>query len=54
MKDRIEIAVYGKGVKRGAEIPAMRMRDTGPTIAGLMGLELTEADGTDRSAEFLA
>ena len=47
-------AVYGKGVKAGAEIPAMHMRDVGPTIAGLMGLELTEADGTDRSAEFLA
>ena len=47
-------AVIGKGVKAGTEIPAMHMRDVGPTIAGLMGLELQEADGTDRSAEFLA
>jgi len=47
-------AVYGKGVKPGAEIPAMHMRDVGPTIAGLMGLDLPQADGTDRSAEFLA
>ncbi len=46
-------AVYGKGVKRGAEIPAMHMRDVGPTIAGLMGLELPKADGTDLSALFL-
>ena len=46
-------AVYGKGVKRGAEIPAMNMRDVGPTIAGLMGLEMPQADGTDRSSEFL-
>ena len=32
----------------------MHMRDVGPTIAGLMGLELRSADGIDRSAEFLA
>jgi hypothetical protein len=31
----------------------MQMRDIGPTIAGLMGLKLPAADGTDRSAEFL-
>ena len=47
-------AVYGRGVKQGAEIPAMHMRDVGPTIAGLMGLELPRADGTDLSADFLA
>ena len=46
--------MYGKGVKQGAEIPAMKMRDVGPTIAGLMGLELPQADGTDLSNEFLA
>ncbi len=46
-------AVYGKGVKRGTEIPSMKMRDVGPTIAGLMGLELPLADGADRSSEFL-
>ena len=47
-------AVLGKGIRRGAEIPSMRMRDAGPTIAGLMGLTLPGADGTDRSADFLA
>ena len=41
-------------MKQGAEIPAMHMRDVGPTIAGLMGLELPRADGTDLSADFLA
>ena len=46
-------AVYGRGVKRGAEIPSMQMRDVGPTIAGLMGLDLPGADGTDRSSEIL-
>lgn len=46
-------AVYGKGVRKGTEIPAMKMRDVGPTIAGLMGLRLPLADGTDRSAEFI-
>lgn len=46
-------AVLGRGVKAGAEIPAMHMRDMGPTIAGLMGLDLPEADGTDLSSHFL-
>ena len=46
-------AVYGRGVKAGAEIPSMAMRDVGPTLAGLMGLRLPDAEGTDRSAEFL-
>ncbi len=47
-------AVCGRGIRKGAEIPAMRMRDVGPTIAGLMGLTLPQADGTDLSASFLA
>ena len=47
-------AVYGKGIRQGYEIPAMKMRDVGPTIAGLMGLDLPQADGIDRSADFLA
>ena len=46
-------AVYGSGIKAGKEIPAMKMRDVGPTIAGLMGLELSQADGTDLSSMFL-
>ena len=47
-------AAAGRGIRKGAEIPFMQMRDVGPTIAGLMGLELAEADGIDRSSEFLA
>ena len=47
-------AVYGRGIRKGCEIPAMQMRDVGPTIAGLMGLDLPQADGIDRSADFLA
>ena len=45
--------IYGKGIRQGAEIESMQMRDVGPTIAGLMGLHLPEADGKDRSGEFL-
>ena len=45
--------MYGKGVKPGTVIPEMKMRDVGPTIAGLMGLELPQADGIDLSNEFL-
>ncbi len=46
-------AVFGDGIRNGTEIQDMRMRDVGPTIAGLMGLSLPDADGTDRSPEFL-
>lgn len=46
-------SVFGKGIKHGIEIPYMKMRDVGPTIAGLMGISLPQADGTDRSEAFL-
>ena len=46
-------AVYGKGVRQGIELPSFPMRDIGPTIAGLMGLKLPAAKGTDRSGEIL-
>lgn len=46
-------AVFGRGVRPGTEIQSMAMRDVGPTVAGLMGLVLRGAQGTDRSAEFL-
>ena len=52
--DQCLFAVLGKGIRKGYEVPSMKMRDVGPTIAGLMGLRLPQADGTDRSAEFLA
>ena len=51
--DNCLFAVYGRGVRKGAEIPRMQMRDVGPTIAGLMGLELPEAQGEDLSSLFL-
>jgi len=51
--DNCLFAVYGRGVRKGAEIPQMQMRDVGPTIAGLMGLELPEAQGEDLSSLFL-
>ena len=51
--DQCLFAVFGRGIRRGAEIPSMPMHDVGPTIAGLMGLALPEADGTDRSNEFV-
>ena len=46
-------AVRGRGIRSGAELPSFPMRDVGPTIAGLMGISLPDAQGTDRSAEFL-
>ena len=46
-------AVFGRGVRPGAELSSFPMRDVGPTIAGLMGLKLTAAKGTDRSGEIL-
>ena len=51
--DMCLFSAFGRGIRHGAEIPSMQMRDVGPTIAGLMGLELPNADGTDRSSEFL-
>lgn len=46
-------SVYGKGIRQGAEIPSMQMRDVGPTLAGLMGLSLPSAAGEDLSGQFL-
>ena len=46
-------AVIGNGIRKGYEIPEMKMRDVGPTIAGLMGLRLEGADGRDLSGAFL-
>ena len=46
-------AVWGRGVRRGYEMPSMPMRDVAPTIAGLMGISLPSARGTDHSRELL-
>ena len=51
--DMCLFAAYGRGVRPGVELSSFPMRDVGPTIAGLMGLKLPEAKGTDRSAEIL-
>ena len=46
-------AVWGRGIRPGTELCSFPMRDVGPTIAGLMGLKLPSAKGSDRSEEFL-
>ena len=46
-------AVYGRGIRKGIELSSFPMRDVGPTVAGLMGLNLPSAKGTDRSAGIL-
>ena len=51
--DNCFFAVYGPGICRGNELPSFLMRDVGPTVAGLMGLRLPDAQGQDRSADFL-
>ena len=49
--EKREKATHGFGP--GAELGSFPMRDIGPTIAGLMGVELPTARGTDRSGEIL-
>ena len=51
--DRCLFAVCGRGVRPGNELPAFPMRDVGPTVAGLMGIRLPDAQGQDRSDELL-
>ena len=46
-------SVLGKGIRAGYEMPSMPMRDVAPTIAGLMGIPLPSATGTDHSREIL-
>lgn len=46
-------AVRGKGIREGAALPAMPMRDVAPTIAGLMGVALPQSQGKDHSAALL-
>ena len=52
--DNCFFAVCGRGVRQGIELPSFPMRDVGPTVAGLMGLRLPDAQGTDRSADILS
>ena len=53
VEDCHKSAVCGRGVRQGTELGSFPMRDIGPTIAGLMGVELPTARGTDRSGEVL-
>ena len=46
-------ALRGKGIREGVWLPDMPMRDVAPTLAGLLGVELPQAQGTDHSREFL-
>ena len=36
---------WGRGFRSGIRVPSMRLTDLAPTLARLMGLELTAADG---------
>lgn len=51
--DHCFFAVCGRGIRPDTELPSFPIRDVGPTIAGLMGIKLPSAKGTDRSAELL-
>ena len=43
------LAVLGRGIREGVTMPAMPMRDVAPTLAGLMGIRLPQAEGADHS-----
>ena len=45
-------ALRGPGIKEGVWLPDMPMRDVAPTLAGLLGVELPQAQGVDHSAMF--
>lgn len=47
-------SVSGKGIRSGARLPSMPMRDVAPTIAELMGISLLDAEGVSHAFEFLA
>ena len=42
-------AVCGRGIPSGKTLPSMPMRDVAPTVAGLMGVSLPEAEGDDHT-----
>lgn len=47
------LAVRGPGIRQGTMLPAMPMRDVAPTLAGLMGVPMPQAEGKDHSALLL-
>ena len=46
-------AVMGKGIREGAALPSMPMRDVAPTIAELMGVPLPQAEGTSHAKKMM-
>lgn len=46
-------SVSGRGIRRGARLPSMPMRDVAPTIAELMGIRLPDAEGVSHASEFM-
>ena len=46
-------AVCGNGIPGGKTLPSMPMRDVAPTVAGLMGISLPEAEGDDHTNRIL-
>ncbi|MEP7339753.1 MAG: hypothetical protein ABI977_18590, partial [Acidobacteriota bacterium] len=42
---RASLIVYGVGARGGAKMPLARMIDIAPTIAGLLRLNLPQAEG---------
>ena len=46
-------AVRGTNIREQVWLPSMPMRDVAPTLAGLLGLTLPQATGTDHSRELL-
>lgn len=43
------LAVRGRGIREGVTLPEMPMMDVAPTLAGLMGISLPQAEGKDHS-----
>lgn len=46
-------ALRGQGIREGVWLPDMPMRDVAPTLAGILGVRLPQAQGEDHSALFL-
>lgn len=51
--DNCLMAVVGQGVRAGAVLPTMPMRDVAPTLAELMGIPLPQAEGVSHAGQIL-
>lgn len=45
---RASFMLEGAGIEKGRELPAMNLIDVAPTLAGIMGFELPDAEGINR------